>query len=45
LKGHSSKHFKSEVPTMTLLKQLVFVEIIITRVAHMGNKSLLYRCW
>jgi len=28
-----------------IVETTVFVEIIITRVAHMGNKSLLYRCW
>lgn len=37
-----SKHFKSGVASITLLKQLVLVEIM-ARIAHMGNK--LNRCF
>lgn len=43
MKGRYSKHFKSKIIMIILLKQLVLVKIMITCVAHMGNK--LNRCF
>lgn len=43
MKERYSKHFKSEVAMIILLKQLVLLKIMITCVAHMGNK--LNRCF